>query len=193
MDLHFPELIERVKHEGGEIYWSDETAVKQDGHWLRGYAPAGQTPVLALSARWSSISMISAITQQGLVRFAFHEGAINSERFIAFLEALIADAGRKVFLIVDNLKVHHSKPVKAWVAERTDQIELVYLPSYSPQANPDEYLNRDLKTTLRQGPVARTTHHLLELATGFMRQLQTIPARVVSYFKHPAVSYVHIS
>jgi transposase len=193
MDLHFPELVERAKREGGEIYWADETAVKQDGHWVRGYAPAGQTPVLAMSARWSSISMISAITQKGLVRFAFHEGAINSERFIGFLEALIADAGRKVFLIVDNLKVHHSKPVKAWVAERAEKIELVYLPSYSPQANPDEYLNRDLKTALRQGPVARTTNHLLTLASAFMRQLQSVPGRVVSYFKHPAVSYVQIS
>jgi transposase len=193
MDLHFPELVERAKREGGEIYWADETAVKQDGHWVRGYAPAGETPVLTMSARWSSISMISAITQQGLVRFAFHEGAINSERFITFLEALIRDAGRKVFLICDNLKVHHSKPVKAWVAQRTQQIELVYLPSYSPEANPDEYLNRDFKSALRQGPVARTSEHLLRLATGFMRQLQSLPRRVISYFNHSAVAYVHIS
>ncbi|ATE58998.1 transposase [Thauera sinica] len=62
-----------------------------------------------------------------------------------------------MFLIVDNLEVHHSKPVKVWVAERTDRIELVYLPEYSPEANPDAYLNRDLKTNLRQEPVARTT------------------------------------
>lgn len=193
MDQPFPALLERAKREGGEIDWADETAVKQDGHWLRGYAPAGQTPVLALSARWRSISMISAITQQGRVRFAFHEGAINSDRFIAFLEALVSDAACKVFLIVDNLKVHHSQPVKAWVAERAERIELIYLPAYSPDANPDEYLNRDLKTALRQGPVARTSDHLLRLATGFMRQLQSLPERVASYFKHPAVSYAHIA
>jgi len=120
---------ERTNREGGEIYWGDETAVKQGGHSVRGYAPAGQTPVLAMSAHWTLISMISAITQKGLVRFAFHEGAINSDRFITFLEALIADSGRKGFLIVDNLKVRHSKPVKAWVAELAEKSELVYLPS----------------------------------------------------------------
>ncbi len=113
MDLRFPESVERAKRKGGEIYWPDETAVKQDGHWGRGYAPTGQTPVLAMSTRRTSILMISAITQKGLVRFAFHEGAINCDRFIAFLEALIADAGRKAFPLVDNLKVHRSNPVKA--------------------------------------------------------------------------------
>lgn len=109
------------------------------------------------------------------------------------IEALIADSGHKVSLVVDDLKVHHSKPVKAWVAEHTAQIELVYLPSYSPEANPDKYFNRDLKTNLRQGPVARTIEQLPKIATGFMRHLQEVPGRVVSYFKHPAVSYVHIS
>ncbi|HAN56299.1 MAG TPA: IS630 family transposase, partial [Betaproteobacteria bacterium] len=67
--------------------------------------------------------------------------AFDAERLIEFLQALIKDAGRKVFLILDNLRVHHSKIVKAWVSDRHDQIELFYLPSYSPQLNPEERLN----------------------------------------------------
>lgn len=70
------------------------------------------------------------------------EQAFNADRFCEFLHALIQDSDKKVFLIVDNLRVHHSKQVKAWVDERTQHIELFYLPSYSPQLNPEERLNR---------------------------------------------------
>ena len=73
------------------------------------------------------------------------DDAFDADKFIEFLEALITDAGKKVFLILDNLRVHHSKLVKAWVAEHSAQIELFYLPSYSPQLNPEERLNADLK------------------------------------------------
>ena len=53
------------------------------------------------------------------------DDAFNSDKLIEFLAALIKDAGRKVFLILDNLRVHHSKPVKAWAEERKDKIDVV--------------------------------------------------------------------
>jgi hypothetical protein len=131
------------------IYWGDETAVAEDGHWLKGYAPAGQTPILAAPSKRHGLSMISAISNQGLVRFEFIEAAMNTERLIDFMERLMMDTPQKVFLILDNLKVHHARPVTAWLAERPDRIEVFYLPPYSPEINPDESLNRDFKTTLR--------------------------------------------
>ena len=82
--------------------------------------------------------------------------AFNADRLIEFLEALVKDAAKKVFLILDNLRVHHSKPVKAWVAERQDKIELFYLPSYSPELNPEERLNADLKHAIGTKVPART-------------------------------------
>jgi transposase len=71
--------------------------------------------------------------------------AFDAEKLLEFLQALIKDVGKKVFLILDKLRVHHSKLIKAWVGERKDQIELSYLPSYSPQLNTEERLNADLK------------------------------------------------
>ena len=134
--------------------------------------------------------MISAVTNQGLVRFAFHQGAINTERFIDFMERLIQEAeGRKVFLILDNLRVHHARQVKEWLAERAEAIEAFYLPSYTPEANPDEYLNRDLKTVLRSQEPKRTTHDLWSAARTFMEFLQRTPERVRAYFTHPSVRY----
>lgn len=189
LDVSYPAIMKRAKAEGGEIYWADETAIKQDTAWVRGYAPVGQTPVIVHAARWSSVTMISAVTNRGLVRFAFHDGAINAERFIAFLAALIEDAQRKIFLIVDNLRVHHAKLVKAWLIGKEEQIEIFYLPPYSPEANPDEILNRDLKTELRLRPAAQNVDALKKIAHDFMERLSGMPQRVIRYFKSRHIAY----
>src|ERR1044071_5981544 len=118
----YPKIAQRAREEGWDIYWADETAVKEDAHWVRGYAPAGQTPVLPTPARWKPLSMISAITNKGPICFQVLEGTINSERFIEFLARLIQEAKTKILLIVDNLRVHHSKVVTEWVTEHQQQI-----------------------------------------------------------------------
>jgi transposase len=163
--------------------------VAEDGHGLRGYAPAGQTPVLVAPSKRHGLSMISAISHQGRVRFAFLEEAMNTDLFIGFMGRLIADSRQKVFLILDNLKVHHAKQVTAWLAERNDQIEVFYLPSYSPEINPDEYLNRDFKTELRSSSRATSKKALLQKASQFMAFLSNTPERVMAYFHHVAVQY----
>lgn len=95
--------------------------------------------------------------------------AFNADKLIEFLEALIKDAGKKVFLILDNLRVHHSKPVKAWLAEPVNQIEVFYLPSYSPELNPEERLNADLKQTMGKKVPVRTKAKLREAASEHMK------------------------
>ncbi|MEX8512027.1 MAG: IS630 family transposase [Leptothrix ochracea] len=185
----YPDIVRRAKAQGGTIYWADETAIRQDTAWIRGYAPSGQTPELLHWARWDSITMISAVTNQGLVRFRMHDGAIQSERFIDFLQGLIEDARSKVFLIVDNLRVHHAKQVRQWVEERQDRIELHYLPPYSPEANPDEWLNRDLKTELRLRPAVRDKTMLKAVAARFMDRLCSMPGRIKRYFLSASIRY----
>ncbi len=109
---------------------------------------------LAVGGTREKLSMISTVTNQGKTRWMIIDGAFNSDRLIEFFEALVKDAPRKVFLILDNLGVHHSKPVKAWLAEHIEQMEVFYLPSYdqrkslwdSPELNPDERLNAGLNT-----------------------------------------------
>lgn len=189
MNETYPSIAARAKAEGAVIYWGDETAVAEDGHWLRGYAPAGQTPVLAAPSKRHGLSMISAISNQGLVRFEFIEEAMNTELFIGFMEKLVADSPQKVFLILDNLKVHHAKAVTAWLEAHQTQIEVFYLPPYSPEINPDEYLNRDFKTVLRTSDRAKSKNTLLQKAQDFMQFLMETPERVMAYFRHAAVKY----
>lgn len=185
----YPQIMARAKVEGATIYWGDETAVAEDGHWLRGYAPMGQTPVLAAPSKRHGLTMISAISNQGLVRFEFIGGAMNTDLMIGFLQGLIADSTRKVFLILDNLRVHHAKLVTEWLQEHQEKIEVFYLPPYSPELNPDEYLNREFKTRLRSSDRAQSKSALLEKANAFMEFLKETPRRVMAYFKHSAVRY----
>ncbi len=86
--------------------------------------------------------MIATVTNKGCARWQIIDGNFDSDRLIEFLELLIKDAGRKVFLILDSLRVHHSKPVKAWLEKNNEKIECFYLPNYSPELNPEERLNQ---------------------------------------------------
>ncbi|MDH1340231.1 transposase [Ectopseudomonas oleovorans] len=114
----------------------------------------------------------------------------SQEVLIRFLSRLIRDAqGRKVFLILDNLRVHHSKKVSAWVGDRKEQIELFFLPAYAPELNPDEYLNCDLKHQVRPGLPARNQDELEGRVRSVMRRLQLRPQRILSYFRHPRIAY----
>ena len=100
------------------------------------------------AARFSQ-SMISSLTNQGKLRFKVYDGALNASIFLNFLKRLVRDAVRKIFLIVDNLRVHRAKIVTAWVKANKNRIELFYLPPYAPDRNPDEFLNNDLPSTSR--------------------------------------------
>ena len=156
----------------------------------RSFAPRGKTPVLpTVGGTRQKLSMIATVTNQGKTRWMIIDEAFNADKLIEFLQALIQDAGRKVFLILDNLRVHHSKIVKAWVAERKEQIELFYLPSYSPQLNPEERLNADLKQEMGKRVPVRTKAKLREAASAHMRMLDNNPERVISYFQDPRVRY----
>ena len=190
LDDEYPGIAHKAKAQGAEIHWGDETGVVNTDVRGRGYQPKGQTPVAyAVGGQRQKLSMISTVTNQGKTRWMIIDEAFNSDKLITFLEALVKDAGKKVFLILDNLRVHHSKPVKAWLAEHTDKIEVFYLPSYSPELNPDERLNADLKFALGSRVQVRTKDKLKAVTENHMAMLAANPQRVKSYFQDPRVKY----
>lgn len=190
LDEHYPAIEAKAKDEGGEIYWGDETAVVNTDVRGRSYAPAGKTPVAyAPGGTRHKLSMIATVTNQGKTRWMIIDEAFNADRLIEFLGALIKDACKKVFLILDNLRVHHSKPVKAWLAERTEKIEVFYLPSYSPELNPEERLNADLKQAMGKKVPVSTEAKLRDAANDHMFALGNSPERVKSFFHDPRVKY----
>jgi len=189
LEQGYPELASRAKREKAEIHWGDETGVNNEAYHARGFAPKGQTPIVRLNAKKSSINMISSITNRGKVRFMLYRETMTSPVLIRFLSRLLKDVDRKVFLILDNHRVHHSKAVQKWLVAHQDQIEVFYLPPYTPEHNPDEYLNGDLKRRIRSGLPARTSDDLAKKTRSFMKTLQRRPHYVRNYFKHALVRY----
>lgn len=185
----YPEIAKRAKAEKAEIYWGDETGIQTGANVEKGYSPKGKTPVLRQTAKKHRINMISAITNQGKVRFMFYKENMNSKRLITFMRRLIKDAGRKVYLILDNLKVHHSELVKRWLTKHKAEIEVFYLPSYSPELNPDEYLNNSLKGRVHSGVRAQNKEQLETKARAHMRHLQNNRSKTKKFFEHRCVSY----
>ncbi len=185
----YPSITDRAKQEGAEIHWGDETGIRSDSQHGRGYAPKGKTPVIRLSAKRTSINMISTVTNQGKVRFMIYRDSMNAKRLIKFLKQLIKSSDKKVFLILDNLRVHHSKLVKEWLAEHTKEIDVFFLPAYSPELNPDEYLNCDLKAGVHSKPPARDIETLKKKVKSHMMKLVKTPARVRKYFEHQKITY----
>ena len=185
----YPEIQALAKQEKAEIHWGDETGIQNDAYNARGFAPKGKTPVVRINATKSRVNMISSITNRGKVRFMLYKENMTSQVLIRFMSRLVKGADRKVFLILDNLRVHHSKLVKAWLEEHEEEIAVFYLPSYSPELNPDEYLNGDLKHCIRSGLPARTEKALTKKTRSFMRKLQNRPKHVSNYFKHPKIAY----
>ncbi|HIU84705.1 MAG TPA: IS630 family transposase [Candidatus Aphodousia gallistercoris] len=185
----YPAIAARAKVEGAIIYWADETAIKHDSNWVTGYSPRGCTPTVeCYDGRWKTATMVSAISNQGLLRFKVQDKPMNQDSFVEFLGDLIADEERKVFLIVDNLRVHKSKVVKQWAEEHKDRIELFFLPPYSPEINPDEYVNRALKTELRSRAPA-PIDKLKERTHRFMAKMSKSVSKIRKIFENKHVRY----
>lgn len=189
LDEVYPEIQIKAKQEDAEIHWGDETGFRNDHHYGRGYSPRGKTPVVRLSVKRVSTNMISSITNQGKVRFMIYSKSMNAQVLIKFLKRLIKSSDRKIFLILDNLKVHHAIRVREWLEGKEDELEIFFLPSYSPELNPDEYLNNDIKQGIHSKTLFRDEKSLKKGVLSHMRMLQKMPKRVMNYFKHPKIAY----
>jgi transposase len=186
LDETYPGIKQRAQEEDGEIHWGDKTAVVNTDVRGRGYAPKGDTPVAYLvGGTRQKLSMISTVTNQGKASWMIIDGNFNHVRLIEFFQALIKQAGRKVFLVLDNLGVHHCKPVKEWLDAHREQIEVFYLPSYSPELNPDERLNGDLKQAIETRVPCRTKDKLRQAATDHMAAIERNPERIKAFFQRP--------
>lgn len=189
LDEEYPAIKERAKEENAEIAWGDETGCQNETNYVKGYAPIGQTPVLPVGNEHIRVNMISAITNQGKMRFMFYRGSMNAKVLIRFLQRLVNAAKRKIFLILDNMRVHHAKLAREWLEKHGDVIEIFYLPAYSPQYNPDEYLNGNLKRELAKKGYSKNKDELESKARGTMKKFQIDTEHIKSFFQAEKVKY----
>jgi len=186
----YPKIKRRAKEEGAEIHWGDETAIVNTDVRGRGFAPQGTTPVAyVVGGTRQKLSMISSVNNQGKASWMIIDGNFHHERWIEFLKALVKQVGRKVFLILDTLRVHHCTPVKRWLKRNKKKMEVFYLPSYSPELNPDERRNGNLKQAIETKVPCRTKDKLRQAATEHMTALEKDSDKIKAFFQDPFVTY----
>jgi transposase len=185
----YPEIVKHARQAHGIVVWGDETGLRADDVRGRSYAPRGQTPVVRVCQTRIKLSLITAVTNKGKLRWVVIDGAVNALAFLRFLERLIRDAWGKVFLIVDRLKAHRARLVRDWLEAHRSEIEVHYLPSYSPELNPDEGVNADLKQALPRREPARSKEQLRRAADRHMRSPFRRPKRIRAIFRHPQFRY----
>jgi transposase len=191
LNEEYPKIKKQAKAEDAVIWWGDETACVSLPSNLKGYAKKGSKnkPILTHPAQKFKINMISAITNTGKTMFSLYDESINVDRFIEFLQKVIDSSDKKVYIIVDNLRVHHAKLVTAWIEEHKNQIAIFYLPPYSPEFNPDEYLNQDYKRNANKNNIPFTKTQLRKNTEKYMNEISNNQEKVANFFKHPSIAY----
>jgi transposase len=188
----YPDIVKKSVLEDAEIYWLDEVGVQNTSNYIKGYAPRGKTPTIPVASEHIRVNMISAITNSGKLRFHFYQGKMDQDLFRSFLIRLIKSTDKKVYAISDNLPVHHGLVLQEWVKENSEKINVFFLPSYTPELNPVEYLNNNLKFAMVRKGYSKNENEIQRKAAATMRSLQFKKNRITDFFENKFVQYAKL-
>lgn len=186
----FPKIRALAQREKADIYFGDAAHMRSDHHSGRTWGKKGETPVVSSTGARYRMSLISAITSRGHMRFMIKEkGGVNADAFIEFLRRLMIGSKNKIFLIVDRGPAHIAKKTKAFVASLGGQLRLFYLPPYSPDRNPDELVWKHLKADTVGRSSITSFNDFKDKVKSSMLSLQRRPAKIRSFFQKPSLKY----
>jgi len=189
----YPDIVKRAKSLGAKIFFSDEAGVRTDYHSGTTWGEVRHTPVVRGTGNRKSLNMISAVSAKGKLHFTFVEGKVNADAFIEYLKKLLHDVPGKIFVIVDGHPSHRATKTKTFVASTKGRLELYFLPPYSPELNPDEWVWKNIKTD-RVGKMAVQT--VEEMRNGIdkaVARLQSSKDIILGFFRSPDLSYIALA
>lgn len=189
LQTKYPGIAAEAKRLGAEIHWGDEMGLRSDHQAGRTYGRRGQTPVIPGTGQRFRCNMISTVTNRGRLAFMVFREDFNAGVFLRFLGRLLRLVKRRIFLIVDRHPAHRAAEVSRWLAQHADRIRMYFLPAYSPQLNPDEMLNQDVKSNAVGRNRAYDLDEMIDDIRYHLRTRQRDPELVRSYFHAPTVRY----
>lgn len=189
LEEEYPAIRNQAKHEKARIYWGDEMGARSDHQAGRSYAPQGKTPIRMGTGKRFRVNMLSAITNRGNLAFMVFKSRFTANVFLRFSRRLVKQARRKVFLIMDGHPVHRSRMVKRWLLQNDERIRLFFLPAYSPELNPDEMLNQDVKANAVGKKCPHSQPELMRNLRGYLCRRREEPELVKRYFREESVRY----
>ena len=185
----YPAIRALARRERAAIFWADEMGLRADHAAGRSFSPRGKTPVILGTGQRFRCNMISAITNRGHLQFMVFKDRFTTAVFLKFLRRLRRQNRQKIFLIIDGHPVHIAKSTRRWFKEHQTAMRVYFLPGYSPELNPDEYLNQDVKTNAvgRTRPLDR--QELIGNVRAYLRSTQAHRSSVKRYFQAKQVRY----
>src|SRR5436309_6455556 len=186
----YPKIKALARREKADIYFGDAAHMRSDHHSGRTWGKKGETPVVFRTGARYRMSLISAVTSRGHMRFMIKEkGGVNAEVFIEFLRRLMIGSKNKIFLIVDRGPAHVAKKTKTFVASLGRRLRLFHLPPYSPDRNPDELVWKHLKADTVGRALITSFRDFKEKVRSSMLSLQRNPAKIRAFFQKPSLRY----
>ena len=188
--VEYPKIRALARKLGAEIFFADEAGVRSDFHAGTTWAPKGRTPVIRSTGARFGLNLISAISPQGAMRFMVVDGRLNADAFLDFLRRLLHGSSAPIFLVVDGHPVHRSRQVQDFVESTKGHLRLFYLPPYSPELNPDEWVWSNLKTQGLGRQTFTGPEDLKAKVLARLRSLQKMPAKIQAFFRAPDLAYI---
>lgn len=186
----YPKIKQMAVKEGAEIYFGDAAHIQSDHHAGRTWGKKGETPIVEATGARHGMSLISAVTSRGHMRFMIKEkGGVNAEVFIEFLKRLMVGAKHPIFLIVDRGPAHRSKKTKAFVEGLSGKLQLFFLPPYAPDCNPDELVWKHLKVDTVGRMSVTSKKEFKQKVLSSMRKLQSNPGKIRAFYQKPSLKY----
>lgn len=189
LEEEYPGIEKQAKAQKAEIHWGDQMGLRSDHQTGTSYGRRGRTPVIPGTGQRFRCNMMSTITNRGHLAFMVFKERFTAAVCIRFLRRLVRQAGRKVFLILDRHPVHRSAKVKRWLAANAGKLVLFFLPGYSPDLNPDEFLNQDVKSNALGRRRPATQSEMIKGVRAYLRSTQRQPEIVKRYFHAEPVRY----
>lgn len=185
----FPRIQRLASKLGADIGFEDEAGVDLRDHSGRTWGKRGESPQVEVTGKRGRCNVLSVVTATGMLRYKVTEKRIDSQVYIEFLTQLLRDRDSPFILIADRASFHHSKAVCSFVRRHRHQLRVYFLPSYSPELNPDEHVWEEIKDKQLGRQPVRSKLDLKEKLHSVLKYLQAHSARVKSFFELPDTKY----
>lgn len=168
-----PKIKATVKRFNAIQYFEDEANVSLTPVVAKTWGPIGEKVIKKITGNRGSISVISAISNDGRLLFNVHD---NNKRYCAkdivrFLSQMLAHHPRRHLVVVmDKAPCHKSKLVESFIKSQK-RLHVFYLPARSPEFNPDEKVWDHLKNQTLKSHQAKTTKALKLITVNELKKM----------------------
>lgn len=185
----YPRVKKHAKKKGAEIFWLDEASIRSDDPLQRTWGEKGKTPVVKTSGQRQAINAISALSNKGGFWYHVFDGKFNADKCIECFQDFMKGRKSPIILIVDGHPVHKSKRVTEYLESLEGKLEIIFLPPYAPDLNPDELVWNQMRNIGTSKKPLKEGESLKNRAILDLETIKRNKKLVKSFFQEAAVLF----